>query len=289
MPLESLVGRRRSADVVDHVEEVDDIAPWLVQSLPDDAGVELDHVALGRVDDRPRDDRAVGLGSHGGGDRQLARHEPGRRRRARRSARSRWPTGVLNGGLGPTRLDLRDQAGRHAEPARQLALADPRSFSLFAQARAEVTQLTCHVPLTAAPTSDRGRYHQMPGSLKPDLATTCPWTRRPSASRPASRRGAVDPGVSSPGPAMRTVSTLPVSIPVSDGVRRVVERRDSDPVGSQHDQVRLLARGERADLGVETVGLAPSTVAYSRTSTATGVFLGRRRSRAAGPIPNASG
>jgi hypothetical protein len=71
MTHESLVGRRRAADVVDHVEEVDVLVLVARQPLPDDPGVELDHVALVRVDHRPRHDRALGLGSHGGCDRKL--------------------------------------------------------------------------------------------------------------------------------------------------------------------------------------------------------------------------
>lgn len=42
MPHESLVGGRRSADVVDHVEEVDVLVLVARQPLPDDPGVQLD-------------------------------------------------------------------------------------------------------------------------------------------------------------------------------------------------------------------------------------------------------
>ena len=140
-----VVRRGRAADVVDHVEEVHVLVLVARQTLPPDARVELDDVALGRADHRPA---AVGgrdgLPADGDVNRQcvvgvdledLVEGDPQLRDDGVQRA---------DGGLGLSRFDLRDQARRHAEPAGELSLTDVGALALLAEPRTDVSHLARH-------------------------------------------------------------------------------------------------------------------------------------------------
>jgi hypothetical protein len=146
-------------------EEVNVLVQVARQPLPHDARVQLDRVALLRVDHRPGDD-LVGFGPDRTRDRELVLVDP--EHVVERHAEL-GHDGVQGADrrLGLPRLDLGDQARRDAEPARELALADPGRLALLPQARADVAELAHRAPFRHPSLSP-----QIPGTLNPDLATT---------------------------------------------------------------------------------------------------------------------
>src|SRR4051812_2404008 len=73
-----------------------------------------------------------------------------------------------------------------------------------------------------------------------------------------------------------------------DRTYRIVHRHYVEPVGAQQDDVRILARRERADLALEAVGARLRWWRTRAPRAPSGTWAGSCRRRAAAPTPRSS-